>query len=106
MSAGTRRECDTGSGSRTGTIEGRRGTDWVDRLAAELNLEALSAHENEHLLTASREVAHRVERKATPLAMYVIGLSVGSQMADRTRDDAIEDAIHALLLRLPPAEES
>jgi hypothetical protein len=27
-------------------------------------------------------------------------------MADRTRDDAIEDAIHALLLRLPPAETS
>ena len=80
--------------------------DWVDRLAAELHLDALSAHENEHLLSASREVAHRVERKATPLAMYVIGLSVGSQLADRTRDDAIEDAIHALLLRLPPAEES
>jgi hypothetical protein len=78
--------------------------DWVDRLAAELHLDALSAHENEHLLTASREVAHRVERKATPLAMYVIGLSVGTQ-ADRTRDDAIEDAVHALLLRLPPAEE-
>ena len=43
---------------------------------------------------------------ATPLAMYVIGLSVGSQMADRKRDDAIEDAIHALLLRLPPVEGS
>ena len=57
--------------------------DWVDRLAVELHLEALSAHENEHLLSVSREVAHRVERKATPLAMYVIGLSVGSQMADR-----------------------
>ena len=79
--------------------------EWVDRLAAELHLEALSAHENEHLLTASRAVAHRIERKATPLAMYVLGLSVGSQMADRTRDDAIEDAIHALLLRLPPAKE-
>ncbi|MBA3363847.1 MAG: molybdopterin-guanine dinucleotide biosynthesis protein MobA, partial [Actinobacteria bacterium] len=39
--------------------------EWVDRLAAELHLEALSAHENEHLLTASREVAHRIERKAT-----------------------------------------
>jgi hypothetical protein len=79
--------------------------EWVDRLAGELRLEALSAHEKDHLLTASREVAHRVERKATPLAMYVLGLSVGSQLADRTRDDAIEDAIHALLLRLPPAEE-
>ena len=80
--------------------------DWVDRLAAELSLDALSPHERDHLLNASREVAHRIERKATPLAMYVIGLSVGSQLADRTRDDSIEDAIHALLLRLPPADES
>ena len=75
--------------------------EWVDRLAAELHLEALSTHERDHLLEASREVAHRVERKATPLAMYVVGLSVGAQMGDRKRDDAIEDAIHALLLRLP-----
>jgi hypothetical protein len=37
--------------------------------------------------------------------MYVVGLSVGSQIGDRPRDDAIEDAIHALLLRLPDAEE-
>lgn len=79
--------------------------EWVDRLAAELRLDPLSAHENEHLLTASREVAHRVERKATPLAMYVLGLSVGSQMADRKRDDSIEDAIHVLLLRLPHVDE-
>jgi hypothetical protein len=79
--------------------------EWVDRLAAELSLEALSSHERDHLLSASREVAHRIERKATPLAMYVVGLAVGSQMADRKRDDAIEDAIHALLLRLPPPDE-
>ena len=80
--------------------------EWVDRLAAELQLAALSPHENEHLLKASREVAHRVERKATPLAMYVVGLFVGSQMAERKRDDAIEDAIHALLLRLPPVDDA
>jgi hypothetical protein len=79
--------------------------EWVDGLAADLHIDALSAHENDHVLSASREVAHRVERRATPLAMYVIGLAVGGQMAERTRDDAIEDAIHALLLRLPPAEE-
>ena len=71
-----------------------------------VSLDALSPHEKDHLLTASREVAHRIERKANPLAMYVIGLSVGSQLSDRARDDSIEDAIHALLRRLPPAEES
>jgi len=79
--------------------------EWVDRLATELGLEALSAHERDHLLSASREVAHRVERKATPWAMYVVGLSVGKQLGDRKRDDAIEDAIHALLLRLPEPDE-
>jgi hypothetical protein len=79
--------------------------DWTDGLASELKLEALSKHERDHLLEASRQVAHRVERKATPLAMYVVGLSVGRQLADRARDDAIEDAIHALLLRLPPEEQ-
>jgi hypothetical protein len=80
--------------------------DWVDRLAAELRLEPLSKHETDHLLSAAREVAHRVERKITPLAMYVVGLSVGRELADRTRDDALEDAIHALLLRLPPPEDA
>jgi hypothetical protein len=80
--------------------------DWVDSLAADLDLAALSAHEKEHLLSASREVAHRVERKATPSAMYVIGLAVGTRRGERTRDDAIEDAIHALLLRLPPVGEA
>ncbi len=78
--------------------------DWVDGLASELKLHELSKHETDHVLSAAREVAHRVERKITPLAMYVVGLSVGRQLADRARDDALEDAIHALLLRLPPAE--
>jgi len=36
----------------------------------------------------------------------VVGLFVGSQMAERKRDDAIEDAIHALLLRLPPVDDA
>jgi hypothetical protein len=78
--------------------------DWVDGLAGELKLEALSKHETDHVLSASREVAHRVERKVTPLAMYVVGLAVGRQLAERGRDDALEDAIHALLLRLPPEQ--
>jgi hypothetical protein len=76
--------------------------EWVNALANELQLGSLSKHESDHLLTASRDVAHRVERKATPLAMYVVGLAVGRQLAERSRDDAIEDVIHTLLVRLPP----
>jgi Domain of unknown function (DUF6457) len=86
--------------------DGEDAMEWVNGLASELRLETLSKHETDHLLTAAREVAHRVERKITPLAMYLVGLSVGRQLADRARDDALEDAIHALLLRLPAAEET
>ncbi len=75
--------------------------DWVNALANELGLGPLSKHEADHVLASAREVAHRVERKATPLAMYVAGLAVGRQLADRSRDDAIEDVIHTLLVRLP-----
>jgi hypothetical protein len=78
--------------------------EWVNALANELRLTSLSKHESDHLLAASREVAHRVERKATPLAMYVVGLAVGRQLADRGRDEAIEDVIHTLLVRLPGDE--
>lgn len=78
--------------------------EWVNGLATELRLETPSKHESDHVLSAAREVAHRVERKATPLAMYVVGLAVGRQMGDRGRDEAIEDVIHTLLLRLPEEE--
>jgi len=80
--------------------------EWVNGLATELQLDVLSKHEADHVLSAAREVAHRVERKATPLAIYVVGLAVGRQLADRARDEAIEDVIHTLLLRLPQLDES
>jgi hypothetical protein len=80
--------------------------EWVNGLATELRLGVLSKHETDHVLSAAREVAHRVERKATPLAMYVVGLAVGRQLADRGRDEAIEDVIHTLLMRLPEVPEA
>jgi hypothetical protein len=77
--------------------------DWIEGLANELDLEQLSKHEVDHLLTSSRDVAHRLERKTTPLAMYLVGVAVGLRMADgKTRDEALEDAVHILLFRLPP----
>ena len=81
--------------------------EWIEGLANELELEQLSKHEVDHLLTSARDVAHRIERKTTPLAMYLVGVAVGRRMADgSTRDEALEDAIHTLLFRLPaPPEE-
>jgi hypothetical protein len=81
--------------------------DWIEGLANELDLEQLSKHEVDHLLTSAHDVAHRIERKITPLAMYLVGVAVGQRMADgKTRDEALEDAVHTLLFRLPPPPEA
>lgn len=78
--------------------------DWIDGLADELKLDRPSVHETEHLLRSARDVAHRIERRATPLAMYLVGVAAGRAAgAGQPRDDALDDAIHTLLLRLPEA---
>ena len=77
--------------------------EWVDRLAAELTWRPSPPTS---AITCCRRPARCAPggAEATPLAMYVVGLSVGTQLGDRKRDDAIEDAIHALL-RLPEPED-
>jgi hypothetical protein len=77
--------------------------DWVDRLAEGLGEEPLSAQEIQRLLATAREVAHRVERKATPLAAYIVGVAVGARMAEgASREAAFNRAMEAVLDRLPP----
>jgi hypothetical protein len=78
--------------------------DWVDRLAEALDQEPLSALEVDRLLRTSRDVAHRVERKATPMAAYLVGLAVGRAVADgASREAAFGDALEAVVVRLPKA---
>ena len=78
--------------------------DWVDRLAEGLGEEPLTALEIQRLLSTGREVAHRVERKATPLAAYIVGVAVGARMAEgASREAAFDGAMEAVLDRLPPA---
>jgi hypothetical protein len=78
--------------------------DWIEGLAQELRIDHLSEHETTHVLRASRDVAHRVERRATPLAMYLLGLAAGrGEALGQPRDDALDEAVHALLLRIPEA---
>jgi hypothetical protein len=81
--------------------------EWIDGLADELKLDRLSAHETEHLLRSSRDVAHRIERRATPLVMYLLGLAAGRGSANgQPRDDALDEAVHTLILRMPEAPGS
>jgi len=78
--------------------------DWVDRLAEGLGEDPLTAQEIQRLLAAARDVAHRVERRATPLAAYIVGIAVGARMAEGvSRESAFDQAMDAVLDRLPAA---
>jgi len=77
-------------------------TDWIDTLALSLATEPLSATETDRLLNATREIAHRVERKAVPLASYLLGMEVERKVtAGASREDATVEALTALQATLP-----
>ncbi len=79
---------------------------WIDRLAESFGEPALSSAETGRLLTVSRDVAHRVERKVTPLAAFLLGSAVGRRMAGgASRDDALAEAVASLEAVLPEAAE-
>ena len=76
--------------------------EWLDRLAESLGEEPLTGQESDRLLRASREVAHRVERRATPLAAFLVGVAVGRDVAEgASRESAFDAALDAILVRLP-----
>ena len=80
--------------------------DWIDGLAEALGVEALSSPETERILRIARDVAHRVERKDTPLAAFLLGMDVARRTASGTaRGVALDDAIETTDALLPPAPE-
>ena len=77
---------------------------WVDALAAEMGVSPLTASETDRLLKAAREVAHRTERKATPLAAFLMGMGVATWMSEgKPRQAAFDDGIGRLMRALPQA---
>jgi hypothetical protein len=75
---------------------------WLDELAEALGVGALSGGETGRLLTTAREIAHRVERKDTPLATFLLGLATGRLVGDGTaREEAFRRSIEVVLARLP-----
>ncbi len=54
---------------------------WIDVLARALGEEPLTSEETTKLLEAAGDVAHRVERKMTPLSAFVMGCAVGRKLA-------------------------
>jgi hypothetical protein len=81
-------------------------SDWIDGLAEALGVEALSSPETERILRVARDVAHRVERKDTPLAAFLLGMDVARRTASGTaRGVALDEAIATTDALLPPATE-
>ena len=78
---------------------------WIDDLAGALDVGPLTASEADPLLRIARDVAHRVERKDTPLASFLLGMHVARRAAGGSaRGTALDDAIaltDALLPALP-----
>jgi len=79
-------------------------SDWIDELASAFAVEPLTPGETTRLLKVAREVAHRVERKGTPLAAFLLGVDVASRItAGAAREQALEAAIATVERLLPPA---
>ena len=81
---------------------------WIDELARGLGEAPLTSNEMTELLDAAGDVAHRVERKMTPLSTFVVGCAVGRKLASGAeRIEALSQALRELESRLPPkASES
>jgi Domain of unknown function (DUF6457) len=76
---------------------------WIDRLAAALDEDPLTDAEATRLLGSARDVAHRVERKITPLAAFLLGEATGRRMAGgASRSEAVASALAAMQGLLPP----
>ena len=75
---------------------------WIDQLAEALEEEPLGGAEITLLLGAARDVAHRVERRSTPLAAFLLGAAAGRAAAAGTpRDAALRAGLGAVRLLLP-----
>jgi Domain of unknown function (DUF6457) len=77
--------------------------EWIDDLARAFGLEPLSDHESGELLRIARDVAHRVERKDTPLAAFLLGMRVAvSARSEAPREERLGAAIAEVDTLLPP----
>jgi len=82
-------------------------TEWIDRLAHELGQAPLTPAETSTLLAAARDVAHRVERRLTPLSTFLVGAAVErATAAGAPRERALRDALAAMAAVMPSADSN
>lgn len=79
---------------------------WIDQLAEALGEDTLSETETSRLLGVARDVAHRVERRITPVSTFLLGAAVGRSLAGgASRADALQAALDTVDSLLPEAAE-
>jgi len=77
---------------------------WLESLATTLGVDPLTDDQVMELLGVARDVAHGVERRATPLATFLLGAAAQRRIGHgATAADAFADAITELQTTLPPS---
>jgi len=75
---------------------------WLGTLAITLGVDPLSDDQVMELLGVARDVAHGVERRATPLATFLLGAAAQRRIGHgATAADAFADALTELRTILP-----
>jgi hypothetical protein len=78
---------------------------WLESLATTLGVDPLGEQQVMELLGIARDVAHGVERRATPLATFLLGAATQRRIGHgATVDDAFADALAELRAFLPTTE--
>jgi hypothetical protein len=76
---------------------------WLGALATTLGVDPLTDDQVMELLGVARDIAHGVERRATPLATFLLGAATQRRIAHgATAADAFADALTELQTTLPP----
>jgi hypothetical protein len=76
---------------------------WLSTLAVTLGVDPLGEEQVMELLGVARDVAHGVERRATPLATFLLGAATQRRIGHgATAADAFADALTELQTVLPP----
>jgi hypothetical protein len=79
--------------------------DWLATMAATLGVDPLYPEQIGELLDVARDVAHGVERKATPLAAYLLGAAVQRRIGHGSTSQEAFDAARTELRAILPRSE-
>jgi uncharacterized protein DUF6457 len=75
--------------------------DWLRTLALTLGVDPLDQDQVVEVLGVARDVAHEVERKATPVATFLLGAAVQRRIGHgSTAAEALQDAVSELRTQL------